>query len=358
MGTQQEVNDHISTVSRYRAGRTSFWRSRPAALAMLSVVSAAAITYLVAHMQAFTVRDGENRYVISTLTDDPAEAVQMAGVTVGEYDAIQRPGGYNELVIDRSFVVNVTVDGVTTEVRMTSGTVGDVLEQVGVDMDEYRLVNAQYTDAASDGLDICLESAITYVERTETETLDYDTRVEYTSALGKGRSVVVQKGSTGSVTRVWRDTLVDGEVVATVVLSEERVEPVTEIRQVGTKVGVAMSPAPYEIALDAAGQPVGYQKVITGKCTAYTNDRGLCGDTTSTGRPAAVGVVAVDPNVIPYGTELYIVSADGSYVYGYAIAGDTGGACREGRIVCDLFMDTYEECILFGRREMNVYILN
>lgn len=339
-------------------GQPSPWRNRLAALAMLSVVSAATITCLVAHMQSFTVVDGGNRFVISTLTDDPIEALQQAGVTVGEHDAIQRPGGYNELVIDRAFVVKVTVDGVTTEVRMTSGTVGDALKQLGVDMDEYRLVNAEYTDAASDGQDIQLESAVTYSEYTETETIDFERRVEYTTELAKGRSVTVQKGKAGSITRTYRDTIVDGKVIATVVLTETRVEPVAEIRRVGTKVGMPMSPAPYEIELDAAGQPVGYEKVITGKCTAYTNDRGLCGNITSTGRPAAVGVVAVDPTVIPYGTELYIVSADGSYVYGYAIAGDTGGACRAGRIVCDLFMDTYEECILFGRRNMNVYILN
>ena len=36
------------------------------------------------------------------------------------------------------------------------------------------------------------------------------------------------------------------------------------------------------------------------------------------------GVIAVDPTVIPYGTKMYIESADGKYIYGYAIAGDCG----------------------------------
>ena len=49
--------------------------------------------------------------------------------------------------------------------------------------------------------------------------------------------------------------------------------------------------------------------------TAYTG-----GGITATGAPAAVGRVAVNPNVIPYGTKLYIASPDGSIVYGYAIA--------------------------------------
>lgn len=340
------------------ARSTPFWRSRWAAVAMLSVVSAAAITYLAAHMQSFTVLDGTDRYVVSTLSTNPAEAVQVAGLSVGEYDEVRRAGSYNELTIDRSFVVHVTVDGVTKEVRMTDGTVADALEQAGVNMAGYRLINAQATDTASDGLDICVESALSYSERTEVETLPYVTQVQYTSELPQGRIQVVQAGQTGSVTRVYRDTLVDGEVSSSVVLSESRVEPVTEIRRVGTKVGAPLSEAPYAIELDEAGQPVNYTQVLTGTCTAYTSDRGLAGTVTSTGRPASVGVVAVDPSIIPYGTELYIVSADGTRVYGYAIAGDTGGAMLSGRALCDLFMDTYEECISFGRREMNVYILN
>ena len=322
---------------------------------MLALVSAVAITCLVSNMQAFTVMDGGERFVISALTSDPREAVQLAGVTVGEYDAISSAG--NELTIDRAFPVTVTVDGTTKRVYMTGGTVSDALECAGVDAD-YWLVNAQMTDAASEGLDIHLESVLNYSERTETETIPYNVTVQYTTELAKGRTQVLQKGQEGEVVRVVRDTVVDGEVVSSVVLSEQRTEPVEEIRLTGTAVGKAMSPVPYELELDELGQPVGYEALKVGQCTAYTNDRGLCGQYTSTGRKAAVGVVAVDPKVIPYGTELYIVSADGSIVYGYAIAGDTGGALKSGRVMVDLFMDTYEDCIRFGRRDMNVYILN
>jgi len=40
---------------------------------------------------------------------------------------------------------------------------------------------------------------------------------------------------------------------------------------------------------------------------------------TATGVPVTKGIVAVDPNVIPLGTRLYIPG------YGFAVAGDTGG---------------------------------
>ena len=93
--------------------------------------------------------------------------------------------------------------------------------------------------------------------------------------------------------------------------------------------------------------------MITGECTAYSGG-GIC----STGVPAAVGRVAVDPNEIPYGTRMYVTSADGSYVYGYCVAADTGGFIYTSDTVLDLYMNTESECISFGRRDMLIYILD
>ena len=70
---------------------------------------------------------------------------------------------------------------------------------------------------------------------------------------------------------------------------------------------------------------------------------------------AQYGVVAVDTRVIPLGTRLYIEAADGSWVYGSAVAGDTGGAIRGNKV--DLFFNTRQECLNFGRRTARVYIL-
>ena len=72
---------------------------------------------------------------------------------------------------------------------------------------------------------------------------------------------------------------------------------------------------------------------------------------------AVRGVVAVDPEIIPYGTKMYVASPDGKIVYGYGVAGDTGGACMAGDIIADLCYDTLEECSIIGRRQMVLYIL-
>ena len=76
------------------------------------------------------------------------------------------------------------------------------------------------------------------------------------------------------------------------------------------------------------------------------------GTITATGTTVAHGCVAVDKSVIPLGTTMFITS--GSYTYGMAHAEDTG--VRGAKI--DLFMDTYNECIQFGRRNSVAYFLD
>ena len=115
---------------------------------------------------------------------------------------------------------------------------------------------------------------------------------------------------------------------------------------------IAKTPANANIKLDSKNQPLNYSRVIYGSCTAYHGDTA-----TSTGRKPGVGVVAVDPREIPYGSILWIVSKDGSFVYGYAIAGDTGGFIHNSETVVDLYMDSVVEMNTFGRRNLNVYVI-
>jgi 3D (Asp-Asp-Asp) domain-containing protein len=71
---------------------------------------------------------------------------------------------------------------------------------------------------------------------------------------------------------------------------------------------------------------------------------------TAIGMRAGRGVVAVDPRIIPLGTRLYVEG------YGYAIAGDVGGAIKGYRI--DLGHNTYGEARQVGRRRVRVYVLD
>lgn len=88
---------------------------------------------------------------------------------------------------------------------------------------------------------------------------------------------------------------------------------------------------------------------LTMLATAYTAACSGCSGMTASGVPAGHGVVAVDPNVIPLGSRLFIPG------YGRATAGDTGGAIRGHRI--DLGFDSLADANQFGRRSIVVYVL-
>lgn len=83
--------------------------------------------------------------------------------------------------------------------------------------------------------------------------------------------------------------------------------------------------------------------------TAYTRYDEGCTDYTYRGTYLRKGLVAVDPDVIPLGTRLYIPG------YGEAVADDIGGAIRGNHI--DLAMDTVDEAYGWGTKHLTVYVL-
>ena len=54
---------------------------------------------------------------------------------------------------------------------------------------------------------------------------------------------------------------------------------------------------------------------------------------------------------------MYIKSSDGKYVYGYAVAADTGGFARKNPTKVDLAFPSAVACSNFGRRNVEIYIL-
>jgi len=93
-----------------------------------------------------------------------------------------------------------------------------------------------------------------------------------------------------------------------------------------------------------------YREKISAQTTAYcyTSDPSVL---SYLEYPLRTGVVAVDPNVIPLGTHLYI---DG---YGYAVAADIGGAVKQRHV--DLFLPSLRAAQSYGMKQgVNVYILD
>ncbi|MBR7554763.1 3D domain-containing protein [Allobacillus sp. GCM10007491] len=87
--------------------------------------------------------------------------------------------------------------------------------------------------------------------------------------------------------------------------------------------------------------------------TAYTAYCDGCSGVTRTGIDLRANpnqkVIAVDPNVIPLGSKVWVEG------YGTAIAGDTGSAIKGNRI--DLFIPSHEEAVRYGVREVKIEII-
>ena len=88
-------------------------------------------------------------------------------------------------------------------------------------------------------------------------------------------------------------------------------------------------------------------KKMNVKSTAY------CGSQmTSTGGWAKVKrTIAVDPKVIPYGTKIYIPALN--FI---GVAEDCGSAIKGNKI--DIFMSSYKECMTWGIKNIEIYILD
>jgi 3D (Asp-Asp-Asp) domain-containing protein len=92
---------------------------------------------------------------------------------------------------------------------------------------------------------------------------------------------------------------------------------------------------------------------ITVTATAYCACVHCCSKSdgiTKSGTKAMPGhTLAVDPNIIPLGTKVYI---EGLGIY---TAEDTGSAIKGNRI--DIFMGDHEQAINFGSHNLRIYIL-
>jgi 3D (Asp-Asp-Asp) domain-containing protein len=184
---------------------------------------------------------------------------------------------------------------------------------------------------------------------TQEELIPYETENKPSSQLEKGVTQVAQEGQNGVNELTYKVSYVNGdEVSRELVSTTEKSAPVTRIVEYGTK--TSSPTVAYSGGTVSRSGDLRYKTVINATATAYC----LTGRTAS-GMYTQPGVVAVDPNVIPLGTRLYIEAADGSWTYGNAVAADTGGAIKGNKV--DLYMTTADACYQFGRRAVKVYIL-
>lgn len=107
----------------------------------------------------------------------------------------------------------------------------------------------------------------------------------------------------------------------------------------------------------ANAAPANYIKALDIKATAYAPgaaDNGKWGNKTHLGTQVRPGIIAVDPKVIPLGSQVYIQYPDGRGEF--AVAEDTGGAIKGNRI--DIAKWTRPEAKDFGIKQVKVYVIS
>lgn len=248
--------------------------------------------------------------------------------------------------------IKVTADGQTRLVVMAYGSVEESLKLADIPLGKDDILSVD-GDAKIEDIEKIKIQRVTYQNEKETETITYDSVTQNSDKVELGETKLQTKGENGVKVITKRVKYVDGKRAEEKVVSEKITkQPVDEVTLVGTKgAGTTGGAGTF---IDSNGVEVAYSQVLTGSGTAYTAP---AGSGTATGVTAYHGGVAVNPNLIPYGSKLYVVSTDGSFVYGYCTAVDTGGALMDGSAIVDCFYDTYNECVNFGRRDVNVYVI-
>lgn len=240
--------------------------------------------------------------------------------------------------------------------------------------------------AALGHIELTVSSELSYYD-ADLETSCYQTIRRENPALKPGEERVVQVGRQGEKGVVYEVEWSNGLVTARHMVELLDNPPADEIIEYGPVKALAEAPAkapaqtpvkaPAETPVKAPAEPspgfvavkrdadqkggvltlpsgeaLRFSKSVSMTATAYTAGYDGVGTITASGTTVHVGVVAVDPKVIPLGTRLYII-ANGGVIYGKAVAEDTGvrGNC------VDLYMDTYRQCVSFGRRGCIAYIL-
>ena len=324
--------------------------SRVFAAVLMCAVTLSMVMGVSSHSRVYTVTEGDNSRVVITLSDTPY--LNLGGDDLLFVDAPAEEDPAEDVPLS----VEISADGLSTLVQVTDKdtTVMDAIEQAGVTVGELDQVSEDKDATVTDGMLVQVDR-VAYEEYTVTETVSYKTTYRYSCVLKPGATKVDRSGRNGEKVITYRKIIVNGEVAKTEKVDEEITKKaVNKVVLKGSSYGTPISKTPsgVEIDLDEKNQPINYSRKIYGSCTAYHGDTA-----TSTGRKPGVGVVAVDPREIPYGSVLWIVSKDGSFVYGYAIAGDTGGFIHNSETVVDLYMDSVVEMNTFGRRNLNVYVI-
>jgi uncharacterized protein YabE (DUF348 family) len=275
---------------------------------------------------------------ISTTAAAPTvgEALTQKGIVLGRGDYIfpdrasPLTAGTN-IFIYHANDVSLVVDGQTAETRTRKVTVAGLLSEAGITLGPEDRVEPPLDTPLIKDTTVRVVRVREGIDTVE-EGVPRETIYQDDPSMDQGDSVVLQPGADGLIRRSYRVVYEDGQEAQRELLDESEVQPEPEIVARGTR--------PVNMVDTPAG-PLRYRESLRVYATWYNPaSAGRSPDSpwygiAATGVPVHKGIVAVDPNVIPLGSRMYIPG------YGEGVAADTGWAVV-GNII-DLGFADYEE---------------
>jgi len=285
--------------------------------------------------------------------------------------------GY-DITLKEGTAVTVRHEGAVQTLQSKKESVSSLLGRLNIYPSSLEMIGVKLSET---GVELTVSSDITYYDYV-TEKVSFNTQRVANAEMPEGEEKVVQEGADGVHSAVYEVVWSNGAELSRQFVEELSSTAVDRIVEYGTAKPAPepsakpAKPASTEEALTEPGETGGgianisenadgsgtltlkdgtvlnYSGVRSMTATAYTTGHGGVGTRTASGTAVHVGSVAVDKSVIPLGTRMYIV-AGSKIVYGLAVAEDTG--VKGNKI--DLYYNTYDECIQFGRRTCTVYIL-
>ena len=334
---------------------------------------------LVAAVTGLSATGWADSLFLITGTDDGAILLDPAQKTPPDLSSqmlyVSSGGRGYDLTLQEDTTVTVRHEGTAVTVQSRKESVSTLLSRLHVYPSPLEMIGVTVSDS---GVDLNIASDLTYYDYV-TENVSFTTQRVANPEMEAGQEKVVQEGADGVRSSVYEVVWSNGTELSRQFVEELSTTAVERIVEYGTKTK-AKPASPDKADPDSIltehgetgggiasvsenadgsgtltlkdGTVLNYSGVRTMTATAYTTGHDGVGTRTASGTAVHVGTVAVDKSVLPLGTRMYIV-AGGSVVYGLAVAEDTG--VKGNKI--DLYYDTYDECIQFGRRTCTVYIL-
>lgn len=351
-GEQLEVATHEKTVKDVLAAQNITVSEYDKLSPSLDTKVVSGMTIDWEQAEEITISVDGNQSSIWTTEKRVKNILEEANIEVAEHDDISlgldtEVGADHKIDIQKAFQLTL-VDGLEErQVWSTSTTVANFLKQQGITLGEYDRVEKTMEEVIAPGDRIAVVRVEKVTDVVE-ESIDFAIEKKTDSSLLKGKEKVVTAGKKGTVERTFEVVKENGKVVSKTLQKENIVEaPTKQVVAVGTKVVTA------SVSRDNSSAPsTGKEFYVT--ATAYTASCSGCSGVTATGidlkKNPSSKVIAVDPSVIPLGSKVWVEG------YGYAIAADTGGAIKGNKI--DVFVSSKSQAASWGRKKVRIKVLN